>query len=306
MHKGRVFRVVFVALVTISLLTSCSQETTSTPTISSAQSISIEPTEMPTATKVIAIANGSAEIISALGQKSIIIGRDIASTDKDLKSIEIVTSGHQLIAETIIAKQPDLLLIDDSTGPAQALKIIRASGIKIVTIPESWSVGDISKKVTAVAAAIGTPGDGAALNSEITAAQAAITPVGEKTKIAFLYLRGGSAIYLIGGQGSGADSLIQAVGAVDVGAKSLPNAFNALTAESMVAINPDVIMVMKKGLASIGGVEGLIALPGIAQTNAAKNRKIIAVDDSLLLSFGPRTSDLLKQLALEVSKMVAP
>ena len=125
-------------------------------------------------------------------------------------------------------------------------------------------------------------------------------------RIAFLYLRGGSAIYLIGGKGSGADSLISAVGAVDVGAAQLKNPFNALTSEEMIALNPQVILVMTKGLASTGGVSGLIALPGVAQTEAGKKKRIISVDDSLLLSFGPRTPDLLLQLQAAVEKVVKP
>jgi iron complex transport system substrate-binding protein len=60
---------------------------------------------------------------------------------------------------------------------------------------------------------------------------------------------------------------------------------------------------MIKGLASVGGVKGLIALPGIAQTNAGKNARVIAVDDSLLLSFGPRTPDLLSKLAVALNEV---
>jgi iron complex transport system substrate-binding protein len=62
---------------------------------------------------------------------------------------------------------------------------------------------------------------------------------------------------------------------------------------------------MTKGLESVGGVSGLLALPGVAQTDAGKNARVIAVDDSLLLSFGPRTPSMLKKLAAAVSK-VAP
>ena len=62
-------------------------------------------------------------------------------------------------------------------------------------------------------------------------------------------------------------------------------------------MKPDVILVMTKGLASVGGVNGLIELPGVAQTPAGKNSRIISVDDSLLLSFGARTPSLLTKLA---------
>ena len=291
------------ALVLVASLTSCSQKSATPEEISSAKSISIQATETPKFSRVIAIANGSAEIISALGHKSILVGRDIASTDKDLKDIEIVTSGHQLVAEKILAKKPDLLLIDASTGPAQAVAVLERSGITIVRIPESWSVEDIEGKISAIAQAIGTNGDGASLIREISQRSAA-EPVKTGTRIAFLYLRGGSAIYLIGGEGSGADSLIASIGAIDVGAQTLENPYNALTAEAMIELNPDVILVMSKGLESVGGVDGLVALPGIAQTSAGKNRKVIAVDDSLLLSFGPRTPDLIRQMAAQVSKVV--
>jgi iron complex transport system substrate-binding protein len=49
----------------------------------------------------------------------------------------------------------------------------------------------------------------------------------------------------------------------------------------------------------------LLKLPGVAQTNAGKNSAVIDVDDSLLLSFGPRTPSLVEALAKALGK-VAP
>ena len=99
--------------------------------------------------------------------------------------------------------------------------------------------------------------------------------------------------------------MLQAIGAIDVGAQSLARPYNTLTAESLAALNPDVILVMSKGLESVGGVQGLLKLPGVAQTKAGKNSAVIDVDDSLLLSFGPRTPSLVEALAAGLSK-VAP
>jgi iron complex transport system substrate-binding protein len=64
--------------------------------------------------------------------------------------------------------------------------------------------------------------------------------------------------------------LLKAIGAVDVGAQSLARPYNTLTAESLAALNPDVILVMSKGLESVGGVQGLLKLPGVAQTKAGR------------------------------------
>jgi iron complex transport system substrate-binding protein len=91
--------------------------------------------------------------------------------------------------------------------------------------------------------------------------------------------------------------LIEHLGAIDVGAQKFKDPFSPITSEALIATNPEIILVMSKGLESVGGIDGLVSLPGISQTPAGKNRAVIAVDDSLLLSFGPRTPDLLRQLS---------
>lgn len=252
--------------------------------------------------RVVVLANGVAEIMVALNAKSIVVGRDISSTADSLSEIPIVTSGHQVISEKVIALEPDLVIIDASTGPKAAIDQIRSAKIKVVQTPESWSLEDIPSKVLAVGTAIGAPGAAQLLINELIN-QSSVNQVSGKPRIAFLYLRGTSTVYLIGGPGSGADSLIKAIGGVDVGAENLPRAFNTLTAESLANLNPDVLLVMTKGLESVGGIDGLIKLPGIAQTEAGKRNAIIDVDDSLMLSFGPRSYSLLNELAKSVEKV---
>jgi len=304
MSARRKLSAVFVTAITLIALSGCASQQSTALDISDAKAVTVRTTEVPGAERIVALANGSAEIISALGLKAHLVGRDIASTDKDLASVPVVTSGHQVIPEKIISLNPDLVLIDKSTGPQNALDALRSAGIKVVTTPEAWTLADIPAKVTAIADAIGTPVGGRELNSAMAAVTATLGNLTTRTRMAFLYLRGGSAIYLIGGKGSGADSLISAIGAIDVGAQQLKNPFNALTSEEMIALNPQVILVMTKGLASTGGVTGLIALPGVAQTDAGKSKRIISVDDSLLLSFGPRTPNLILQLRSALEKVV--
>ncbi|TRZ57955.1 MAG: ABC transporter substrate-binding protein [Streptomycetaceae bacterium] len=267
-------------------------------------SVSITKTATFSVSRVVVLANGVAEIFNALNATSILVGRDISSSEVAFKDIPIVTSGHQVISEKVIALKPDLVIIDASTGPKAALDQIRSAGITIIQTPESWTLSDIAKKVSAVGVAIGAQAQAAALNAQMSKV-AQSQRVANSPRIAFLYLRGTSSIYLIGGPGSGADSLIQYIGGVDVGASSLKHPFNTLTPEALAAANPDVILVMTKGLESVGGVSGLLKLPGVAQTNAGKNSRVIDVDDSLLLSFGPRTPSLLNALSVAVTKVMA-
>jgi iron complex transport system substrate-binding protein len=158
-------------------------------------------------------------------------------------------------------------------------------------------VADIGARTRAVAEAVGLPATAAdAVIAEATRSSAT-PPTGTPPRVAFLYLRGTSAVYLLGGQGSGADDLIAAAGGVDVGAESGLAAFVPLTPEALVAADPDTLLVMTKGLESVGGIDGLLTLPGVAQTAAGRDRRVIAVDDTLLLSFGPRTGELVTRLS---------
>ena len=298
-------KVALIALV--ALLTGCSQSpVASTYTISQddVRSISLTAPTAFSAQRVVVLANGVAEIIQALNGQSIMVGRDISSTEDSLSNIPIVTSGHQVLPEKIIALKPDLVIGDASTGPKAAIESIKAAGITVTETPESWSLEDLPIKVRAVGRAIGAVQQAEQLVQELNQSLK-VSTLKNSPRVAFLYLRGTSSIYLIGGAGSGADSLFKAIGAIDVGAQALDRPFNTLTAESLAALNPDVIVVMSKGLESVGGVEGLLKLPGVAQTTAGKKSAIIDVDDSLLLSFGPRTPSLIEALAVAFSKVAS-
>jgi iron complex transport system substrate-binding protein len=291
----------------VAVLTGCAQSpVASTYTISQddVRSISLDSPTTFTAQRVVVLANGVAEIIQSLNGQSIIVGRDISSTEDSLSDIPIVTSGHQVLPEKVISLKPDLVIIDASTGPKAAIDSIKAAGITVIETPESWSLKDLPVKVRAVGRAVGAVDQAELLVDQLNQSLKT-SAINNATRVAFLYLRGTSSIYLIGGPGSGADSLLEAIGAVDVGAQNLDRPFNTLTAESLAALNPDVIVVMSKGLESVGGIDGLLKLPGVAQTKAGKNSAVIDVDDSLLLSFGPRTPSLVEALATAFSK-VAP
>jgi iron complex transport system substrate-binding protein len=288
------------------LLTGCAtSQISDTSTISEndVSAISIDATSSFSVARVVVLANGVAEIMNSLNAGALIVGRDLASSEKALEDVPVVTSGHQVIPEKVIGLKPDLVIIDASTGPKSAIDQIRSAGIRVEQTPESWNLADISLKVQAVANVIGAPQQGELLNQAISSA-ITNSKLSSKPRIAFLYLRGTSSVYLIGGEGSGADSLISAIGGIDVGAAALPRPFNTLTAESLATLNPDVIIVMTKGLESVGGIFGLLKLPGVAQTEAGKKQAVIDVDDSLLLSFGPRTPSLVQVLAERVSAVL--
>jgi iron complex transport system substrate-binding protein len=117
-------------------------------------------------------------------------------------------------------------------------------------------------------------------------------------RVAFLYVRGTAGIFYLFGEGSGVDSIIQSVGAIDVAGESGWRGERPMTEEALIEMDPDVIIVMTKGLESAGGIDGLLAVqPSIALTSAGKHRRIVDVDDSLMFAGGIRIPDVIDGIA---------
>lgn len=255
--------------------------------------------------RIVSLATGVAESLVALGLADRIVGRDETSTAPQLESVPVLTKAHAVSAERVLATDPDLVLVDAATSPPEALGQIRAAGVEVIAVPEAWNAQDVLPRTRAIASAVGldeTAAEAAAADWTTSAESRAASP---QPRVAFLYLRGTSAIYLIGGAGSGADALIEAAGGVDVGsAAGLPE-FTPLTAEALAQEDPDVLLVMTGGLESVGGVEGLTGLPGVAQTRAGREGRVVAVEDTLLLSYGPRTGALVDALAQAIATAAA-
>jgi len=253
------------------------------------------------ASRIIVLNEAIAEIVVSLGLRDSIIGRDATTTLATLSEVPEVSNGHDISAESVLSLRPSVVIGDTRTGPPEAIEQLRGAGVAVLIAPEVWTLSALAPRVLMIADALGVPSAGAqlaALSDEAVAA--ALENAGgfaSVPRVAFLYVRGTASVYLLGGSGSGADELVAATGAIDVGALNGLASFTPLTAEAIVQADPDVLLVMTRGLESVGGIDGLLALPGVSSTRAATARAVIAVDDDLLLSFGPRTGALITRLA---------
>jgi iron complex transport system substrate-binding protein len=78
-----------------------------------------------------------------------------------------------------------------------------------------------------------------------------------------------------------------------------------ISAEAAVAAAPDVILTVTRTLDDIGGIDALLAQPGLAQTPAGQARAVVAMDDLYLLGFGPRLGEAVRDLALQLHPELA-
>ena len=251
--------------------------------------------------RIIVLNDAIAEIVISLGFLKNIIGRDATTTLEILKPIPKVSSGHDVSAESVLALNPTLVIGDTRSGPPEAIQQLRGAGVSILLAPEVWQLKEIAPRITLIAKALGVDDSGKKLldKTQLKIDQALSQATAKKInpRVAFLYVRGTASVFLLGGEGSGADEMIQSAGGIDVGTDLGLASFTPLTTAAIVTATPDIIIVLSLGLKSVGGIDGLLALPGIAQTPAAKTRAVISIDDDLLFSFGPRTGSLIVKLA---------
>ena len=257
------------------------------------------------ARRIVPLSGSLSEIVFTLGLGDRVVARDITATFQQAAKLPLVTRNHDVSAESVLSLKPDLVLAEKTTGPAEAMGQIRAAGVPVLVVDPAQGLADVGPRIQAVADALGVPAAGKELTrrseDRIAAARKAIPAHKEKPRVAFLYLRGSASVYLIGGKGSGATSLLEAAGAVDAGAESgLEQDFTAITTEALAKAAPDAILVMTKGLESVGGIDGLVKIPGVAQTPAGMDRRVVSIEDGVLLNYGPRTDQVLKSIVAQL------
>ncbi|MBN9176739.1 MAG: ABC transporter substrate-binding protein [Microbacterium sp.] len=249
-----------------------------------------------------------AATVAGLGFADTLVGRDISTTFPGSEDLPVITSnGHSVNAEAVIATRPTLVVTDGSIGPTDVVQQLRDVGITVVFVEESSSYAGAAQLARDVAGVFGAPAAGDLLAERIasqvertTADIARLAPANaaDRPRIVFLYLRGSAGVYYLFGEESGADQLISALGGVDVAGELGWRGMQPLTDEAMVAADPDLILVMTDGLASVGGVDALLAdKPAIALTSAGQHRRFVDMADGQILSFGPRSADVLDALA---------
>ncbi|WP_371549941.1 ABC transporter substrate-binding protein [Streptomyces sp. NBC_00554] len=257
------------------------------------------------ADRIVPLSGSLSEIVFTLGLGDRVVARDITATFDQAEKLPVVTRNHDVSAESVLSLKPDLVLAETTTGPDAAMEQIRDAGIPVLVVDPAQGLEDVGPRIQAVADALGVPADGKRLTQRsedrIAAVRKEIPAREEHPRVAFLYLRGSASVYLIGGKGSGATSLLEAAGAVDAGAESgLEKDFTAITTEALAQAAPDAILVMTKGLESVGGIDGLVKIPGVAQTPAGMERRVVSVEDGVLLNYGPRTDQVLRSIVKQL------
>jgi iron complex transport system substrate-binding protein len=240
--------------------------------------------------RIITLSGALTETVDALGLGKSIVAVDVTSIyPAYVNSLPKVSKNRSVSAEGIISFRPDLVLAPEGSVSKEIAYQLTSAGIKLVNIKQEYSASGAIAFIKTVAAALQLPEKGEALakrtQANIDKAVAAVKKTSKLPKVLFIYARG-TGVMLVAGQHTNIDAMITLAGGKNA-AQGFDN-FKPYTTEALVETNPDVILMFDFGLSSLSGSDGVLKMPGVAQTTAGKNKRIVQMDGELLINFSVR------------------
>ena len=254
----------------------------------------------------VVIAGGSiTEIFYLLGIEDRIVALDITSTyPEEAKKFPSVGYVRMLSAEGLLSMNPSIILGENDMGPPTVIEQVKKTGIELKIIPEEKSIPGIIEKIRCVASIMGVSSLAEELiNHEYIEKYDQIKQNQDKVSsknisaMVIYSMQGTSPI--VCGTGESGDAFLKLIGAKN--AFSSFEGWTPASVESIIANDPDYILVTSRLLKRFSSIEELKNHPTLSQTTAAQSDNIIAKDGMAMMGFGPRTLDC----ALEVSRIIS-
>ena len=243
--------------------------------------------------RIVSLDGTTTEILFSLGLGKYIVGRDISSYyPKEANNISSVGYKYRLSSEGILSLKPTLILGQNDVRPKTVIDQIKSTGINVVLSNDIDSCLDTISYINYLGEMFNKKNNSDKLVENLKSKLKKIKLLNDENKklikVLMLYIRG-YKLKLVLGRNSGPSKMLKYVNALNVG--NHINETKPVTAESMVNMNPDVIVLFKKGVESIGGIKGMVNIEGVSYTNAGRNERFVIMDDLYLGGFGPRCGD---------------
>lgn len=249
--------------------------------------------------RIISLSSALSETVYMLGLGGNIVAVDVTSVSPEkIKSLPKVSRNRSVSAEGIISYRPDVVLVPAGDLSRETMVQLKSVGIRVVPIKQEYSAEGALVFIRQVAAALGVKEKGELLakqtREKINTAVKKVSDNKRKIpKVLFIYARGAGTMS-VAGKGSHIDAIIRLAGGKN--AIQEFNEFKPYTTEALVKANPDLILMFDFGLSSLGGKEEMLGMPGMALTNAGKNKKIVTMNGPLLVNFSTRLPQAIEEL----------
>jgi iron complex transport system substrate-binding protein len=212
-----------------------------------------------------------------------------------------------LSAEPVLAQGPSLIIGNEETGPPDVVSQLRDAGVPILLLPDNNDVQAARDLITTLGAVFERQDAATALiaqlDADVVAAETLVAQATDAPLVLFI-LQPPEAPMLVAGAVTAAGSMIELAGGKNV-YPGFPS-YIPMTPEGIVETAPDIILTTDASVERLGGWDAFLEHPGIAQTPAVENGRVVSMDDLYLMGFGPRTGQAIADLAVLLHPELAP
>ncbi len=252
--------------------------------------------------RVIAVGGALTELIYELGAQGELVGVDSTSLHPAAATkLPNVGYARTLAAEGLLSLAPTMVVATEEAGPPAVLRQLESAKVPLHVLRAEHRFEGVLERAQRLGELLGRTREAAALTARLQAdwatsrASVAKLAAGHRAPRVLFVLSNAANQARIAGSATAADAMIVYAGAVN--ALGDAQGYKMLSPEAAIAAAPDVILATTQGVEATGGVEGLLKLPGLSQTPAGQNKRVVVMETMELLGFGPRTPKALTTLA---------
>lgn len=236
--------------------------------------------------RIISAGSAVTELIYALNAQDSLIAVDVTSKMPQTEQLPKIGYHRQLSTEGLLALQPTRIIGSDEMGPKSTLDLLSQSNVKVNIVNTKPTINGLLERIDEIALLTHHQDNAQHIKDEVNKKVAQLnSSIPEDTKqkkVLYLLLHEGRAPY-VAGRDTTMDEMIRLAGAINP-AQPLISSFKPLSIESMISMQPDVILVSNRSLAKLDGIDNIIkSIPTLALTPAGINKKIIGIDGSALV-----------------------
>jgi iron complex transport system substrate-binding protein len=248
--------------------------------------------------RIVCLSKHLTEMVFALDKGHNIVAVDLSSTYPDsAKLLKTVGYHRALSPESIIAMTPDLVIHSNDIGPENVLPQITKAGLNIKEFGKANTIDSAKILLKDLGAFFGEEKKADSItkkmDADIATAATTLKTMNLKdtpTVMIVHFGRANNIYFIMSGRGGAADKMIELAGGKPV--KYDAKGARQISAEAVAVSNPDIIIATDFGFDQMGSMDKFISgVPGIALTNAGKNKRIIRFEEHDLIYFGPRSGE---------------
>jgi iron complex transport system substrate-binding protein len=237
-------------------------------------------------TRIVSVTLATDEILLALVEPQRLLGVTYLAVDERLSNMtqEAVAVPHKVRAdpEQIISLQPDLVFVA-SFLRGEFIRLLQAAGLALFQFQEYDSIAEIQQNIRLIGQVVGEEARAEALVAEMQARLQALAeqlrPIGERPRVLYWGSHGYTA-----GRMTSMDDLITYAGGENLAATyGLIGPAN-LSAEQVLAMNPQVIISGSLDQGAQRGIAPVLLHPALQSTDAVQQGRVYTIPSRYLVT----------------------